>query len=261
MNSKKSSILELEEKETTLFHKAHIAGSALQKHEQTTRNSNSHNKKQIHILKNKLNMLICSSKWFKVSRKNLISNLSGSELSDTQLETLSFGLKFPTGLLKNDTTDFIMKNHHHNNSDFTKGYIQGLITAIYKKNKQHFLHRYIKVLKELANKNIHIAPSDKGGRIVIMDELLCQQKMRDLINNNNIYEKVNENRAIKETQKFISNIKKLLQKNEDSSGMKLIEHHLKHPHYTDYQKHINLTYQWDLSSQGWAAPHINWLAH
>lgn len=103
----KSSIQELEEKDATIFHKARIAGSALHKHKRTMiRNSPSDdNKKQICILENKLNTLIRNSKWSKVGRKDIITNLSGFKLSDTQLEAISFGPKFATGLPKNDITE------------------------------------------------------------------------------------------------------------------------------------------------------------
>lgn len=60
--------------------------------------------------------------------------------------------------------------------------------------------------------NIHISLSDKGGRIVIMDERIYQQKLRDLIDDKSIYAKVNDNRSMKETEKFISDVKKLLKK-------------------------------------------------
>lgn len=61
-----------------------------------------------------------------------------------------------------------------------------------------------------------------------MDKHIYQQKMRELINVDNIYEKINENKAIKETQKFTSDINKLL-KNEDFSWIKLIEYQPKTP--------------------------------
>lgn len=58
-------------------------------------------------------------------------------------------------------------------------------------------------MKELANKNISMSHSDNtGGGVVILDEHIYQEKMRDLIDDNdNIYEKVNENKIKKETQK------------------------------------------------------------
>lgn len=71
------------------------------------------------------------------SAEKTVTNLSKFQLSDTQLEALIFGQKFATGIPKYDTTDYIIKNHHHNDTEFTKGYIQGLITATQNKYERH----------------------------------------------------------------------------------------------------------------------------
>lgn len=44
-----------------------------------------------------------------MTEKKLITNLFKLQFSDTQMGTLIIGLKFATGLPKNDITDFIIK--------------------------------------------------------------------------------------------------------------------------------------------------------
>ena len=67
-------------------------------------------------------------------------------------------------------TNAITKNYRQNDSDFIKGYIQGIITATTnnknkkKHNSQKTYHRF----KSFIHKP-KITPSDKGGGIVIMD--------------------------------------------------------------------------------------------
>lgn len=81
--------------------------------------------------------------------------------------------------------------------------------------------RYMKALKKY-NKSVHIFPSNKSSGIIIMDIHVCQQKMK--LQDDNIYEKVNRQKVIKETQRFKHKTRKLLKK-EDSSWLKLIEYH------------------------------------
>ena len=51
--------------------------------------------------------------------------------------------------------------------------------------------RYITALKSLSsNHNIVISPSDIGGGVVIMDSTVYNQKLMDLLDDNNTYEQI-----------------------------------------------------------------------
>lgn len=56
-----------------------------------------------------------------------------------------------------------------------------------------------------------------------MAKHIYQQRMVLLLEDNNIYEKINEHRVVEETRKYNNETKKLI-KNEDSSCLKTSEH-------------------------------------
>ena len=73
---------------------------------------------------------------------------------------------------KHELLDFVNKNYRHTNSDFSRGFIQGLIasTTNHHSPTQNLLRRYITALTNLVkNKNISITSLDKGGGIAIID--------------------------------------------------------------------------------------------
>lgn len=73
------------------------------------------------------NTLCSNSKWKYVVNPNLRENLSDIRLFNTER------LKFATGIHKGDRVDILVKNHNENDSDFTKGFIEGIIITHYKK--------------------------------------------------------------------------------------------------------------------------------
>lgn len=129
---------------------------------------------------NKISRQKINSKWIYIRNPNLIENLSDIMLSNREQEALSSGLKFATKIHKGDIEDTIMKNHKHNDSEFTKDFIQSIITTTIKNTNENTLPlRYRNALKNLArNKEIHITLSDKGGEgIVIMNKKTYIEKL------------------------------------------------------------------------------------
>ena len=68
------------------------------------------------------------SAWNQSGRRDLVENLSNTILNGTEIQALSFGLKFATGHCNADLADVLSRNHRINDPSFEKGFIQGLIT-------------------------------------------------------------------------------------------------------------------------------------
>ena len=84
----------------------------------------------------------------------------------------------------------INTNCKHHDSDFLKGFLQGIIATFTNCHSDELTlpNRYITALKSLSsNHNIVISPSDKGGSVVIMDSTVYNQKLMELLGNNNTY--------------------------------------------------------------------------
>ena len=157
--------------------------------------------------------------------------MSNRDLTTTEHDALSLGLKFATGTHTNNLTEIITKNYRHTDTDFNKGFIQGIITAsTHTTYTEHTLpRRYITALRTLAaDHTIHITPSDKGGGIVLLDTHTYNNKMTSLLADEDTYELVNKTLIDRETDKFNKSIKSLL-KNQYKSWSKLIDHHPKLP--------------------------------
>ena len=114
----------------------------------------------------KIETLISNSGWKYIGRKDLVNNLSRKQLNDVEEEALSFGLKFAIGLPKNNIDDTISKNYRYSDTDFDKGFVQGIITSSFcsSTNESTIPLRYIQALKNLAkDTSIHITTADKVG--------------------------------------------------------------------------------------------------
>ena len=188
---------------------------------------------QIHKLNQKLSSLCASSLWNTIGRPDLIHNLSSHHLSPTETEALSFGLKFATGLPKQNLVDTLTKNYRYTDTDFLKGYIQGIISASMKNHNNSHEHtlpkRHLDALQTLAhNEKLTITSSDKGGGVVIMDTTTYHSKIYDLLNDANTYTVTTLQHINKENTKFIKSYKKLIS-SQAKSWSSLIEYHPKIP--------------------------------
>ena len=125
------------------------------------------------LLKCKLARLCETSSWKNAGNEDLINNLSSYELSATEREALSLGLKFSTG--KNDRSflDIITSNYRESDNDVEKGFKQGMLACFAAAAKAAPLtlpRRYFLALQSLGkNADIFISTADKGGGVVIID--------------------------------------------------------------------------------------------
>ena len=118
-------------------------------------------------------------------------------------------------------------SYKHHDSDFHKGFLQGIIAAFinYHSDELTQPNRYITALKSLSsNHNIVISPSDKVGGIVIIDSMVYNQKLMDLLGENNIYEQISLQTVSNNINDFNKSYRKLIS-NEDKSWSSLINYH------------------------------------
>ena len=137
-------------------------------------------------LKSKLISLCNNSSWKELGRVDLV-NISSTTLSTVETEVLCFKLKFATGIKNHDMGQLIDINYRHYDSDFHKGFVQGIITASTNCQTDELTlpRRYLAALQTLSsNHNIIILPSDKGGGGMVMASVY-NQKLTDLLDDNN----------------------------------------------------------------------------
>ena len=121
----------------------------------------------------------------------------------------------------------INMNYKRHDSDFHKGFIQGILaTSINCHSDELTLpNRYITALKSLSsNHNIIISPSDEGGGVVIMDSMLYNQKLMDLLGDSSTYEQISLQTVSNNINDFNKSYRKLFS-NKDKSWSSLINNH------------------------------------
>ena len=182
-------------------------------------------------LSKKLTILCNKSKWNTIGRPELITNISTYLPTKTEIQALSLGLKFATGLPNHSITNLISKNYRQTDTEFFKGFIQGILTTTTNSSNHDTTipKRFSIALKKLANNtNLHITSSDKGGGVVIMDRNTYINKMNSLLEDNNIYTTTDIKTIKQNTTKFNKTYKNLI-KGEDKYWSTLIEHHPRTP--------------------------------
>ncbi|XP_076057224.1 uncharacterized protein LOC143034761 [Oratosquilla oratoria] len=90
--------------------------------------------------------------------------------------------------------DLTVKNYNYKDSEFDRGFIQGVLLASLSEIKEPVIpKRYIEALKKLASDDhIYISSADKGGGIVILDKSTYNTKMEILLKDTNTYEMISE---------------------------------------------------------------------
>ena len=227
----------LKHEESTTRHTANRLKTQLIKNKQlnATILSNIHSEtlaismKQVSTHNRRLSSLCTNSRWTKIGNRHLINNISNYTPTRIELEALSLGLKFATGLRNNNTTDLIQRNYRQSDSEFSKGFIQGILSSTSLNptlNQTIIPKRYVTALSQLKqNDDIYITPSDKGGGIVILNSHDYITKMNTLVQDTNVYSPTNLKAIEKSTKNFISKFKQLT----DKSWHNLIEYHPKIP--------------------------------
>ena len=69
------------------------------------------------------------SRWGSVGRTDLVDNRSTRELTQTEVEALSLGLKFDIGYSGTSISKLVRKNNRYSSHDRDNGFIQGLAIA------------------------------------------------------------------------------------------------------------------------------------
>ena len=124
-------------------------------------------------------------------RDDLVTNLSSKPLTAVQLQALSLGAKYDTGICWKDIVDVIQSNYRRKSNSIEKGFVQGvgMCTLSVAKNQPSALpRRHLQALKELGKDDtLALTPADKGGGIVILNRTDYINKMLALFNDPNVY--------------------------------------------------------------------------
>lgn len=106
--------------------------------------------------------------------------MSSKRLTHTELEALSLGLKFSTGLDNKDLIDYVVSNHRWTDSDVDKGFIQGITAccvADASSRPPAIPRRYVTALKSLRDdETIVITQADKRGVLLVWIRLAIYVK-------------------------------------------------------------------------------------
>ena len=176
------------------------------------------NEEQQSSLRRKLQDLCTKSPWREAGNVHIVTNLSSRMLSNTEKEALSLGLKFDCGKVKTPFIDNITRNYKWDKSDIEKGFIQGVLTccqAMANEEESNMPRRYFQALKTLADdQSIVITPADKGGGVVIIDKSEYDQKMRELLDNKDVYRKKPKGHVEKSSKCFNKRVRSILKKSE-----------------------------------------------
>lgn len=134
--------------------------------------------------------LCTNSRLKEIGNPNLIDNLTKFKISITENEALCLGLKFTTGLKKVDIVTTLTKKQQR----FRKGVVVGILAATLTNANGNALHRiYIRAMENLStNKDIIITPSDKGDRIVTMDNNVYIEKLESRLDSNTYTKLINQ---------------------------------------------------------------------
>ena len=130
-----SSVHELKFSEIHTFERARLLGLKLYRKNGMSHNMANQLRSEIsrinnnHIskLRSKFIYLCNNSCWKNLGRVDLVNKIPSFNLSPIETEALSFRLKFATGIKNYDMGKLININYKHLDSDFHKGFLQGII--------------------------------------------------------------------------------------------------------------------------------------
>ena len=165
------------------------------------------------------------SRWGSVGRTDLVDNRSTRELTQTEVEALSLGLKFDIGYSGTSISKLVRKNNRYSSHDLDNGFIQGLAIASHamaRSASSNLPRRYVQALTSLAaDKSINISSSDKGGGIVIIDNAEYLEKMLALLDDHKTYRKVPAGSHTEAARDFERTARTLLNRCKDDGGTRL----------------------------------------
>ena len=176
------------------------------------------------IHRRRLETACVTSRWSTVVRDDLVTNLSSKPLTPVQLQALSLGAKYDTGICRKDIVDVIQSNYRRKSSSIEKGFAQGLAMctlSVAKNQPSAIPRRHLQALKELGrDETLAIVPADKGGGLVILDRIDYINKMLALFNDPNVYRKTSKSDATKRSIKFNRDANRILSKTEEGRKLK-----------------------------------------
>ena len=112
-------------------------------------------------MSNQLSRLLKDSKWKHIRRLKMVQKLTNFHFSTYKMEAFSLGLKFATGICKNITSNIILDNYQKCDTDFSKGFIRGMIlAAISQPNESSLPKMYTQALANLTQPSSSL-PSSK----------------------------------------------------------------------------------------------------
>ena len=115
------------------------------------------------------------------------------------------------------------KNYRWEDPDIDKGFAQGVLAcckALADDEGQSMPRRYAKALRSLAtDKTIVITQADKGGGLVILDKSEYRQKMHEMLNDKETYQKSSNKSIQKASQTFNRNTRRVLRRSERGRKM------------------------------------------
>ena len=176
-------------------------------------------KLKLHLM-NKFETIFRNSPWVKYSNRENVVNKSSVPLTLDQLVVLGYGLSFALPPDHNTLLDFLtdfskFEYRMSNNASIEdlstlKGF---MLNSIYRElrngNKIPVrLHKAIQYLK--SNRDLIICKADKGGKVVILDNRLYNNKMNDILADQTTYINLNNNPLKKWQAKYNKNLKVIL---------------------------------------------------
>ena len=179
----------------------------------------------------RLNAIFDRSGWVKKGNFDLVSNISKRLLSRDEVLVLGYGLNFCMG---NDHNEFIdickgLRELDKSKNGEEAAFCRGVLWAGMKSNRFVFPDRLRKALTRLSKyKDIRICKADKGGAVVVMDALEYEQKMCQLLSDENTYSACTKKPNIRDIQNnFNKRIRDALTTIKDKTKRKDLEHRLK----------------------------------
>ena len=175
------------------------------------------NEQQKANLKTKLDNLFEKSVWSKKSNPRLFENHSSYRLTKYEKLVLGFGLNFS---FSDDRVNMVSVNKGLINLEKTSGNVvsnniqiaRGCIYSLCSNSVISNIPKCFKIaLKKLKNNNdIHITKADKSNSIVILDKLAYNEKLDDLLNDEDTYEQLTSDPTANKNRKFNAKVKNLL---------------------------------------------------
>ena len=180
-----------------------------------------HKNRKRTALSEQLNQLISKSPWSKLANTGNIINLSSVKLTNNQLQLLGYGLNFSLPHQKRHLLDFAATMNENCNS-IKNSFISMNMDSIYRNlcnNFNDFLpRRFRNALQELKGlSNLKISAADKGGKIVLMDMLQYNLKIKSILSDKQVYKEIDHNPLKNMQTKFNKELTKI--KNDNKKHM------------------------------------------